>query len=214
MLATIFVVIFGVLMGLIFTFFGLRVFLVLLPVWGFFAGFWLGAQASALVLGSGFVDSSTGLLVGLVLGIICAILSYRIFEFGVVLVTAVFGIALGTGVLQALGLDSGWLVVIGGLIIAVVLAWLLFRYDIDRYLIMVLTALGGASLLVGTGLLVFERISLDQVLTSGSAIGPILSDSWIWSLVWLAVAIAGIAVQLRAHRGFDFRKHDLVQGWS
>ena len=40
------------LLGLAFCFLGYRIFLVLLPVWGFFAGFWLGVQTIALILGT------------------------------------------------------------------------------------------------------------------------------------------------------------------
>ncbi len=213
-LATIFAVIFALLFGLAFTFYGLRVFLVMLPVWGFFAGYWIGAQFVSLFTGAGFLGSGVGFVVGLAVGIAFAILSYQIFEFGVVVVTAVFGIAVGTGLMQALGFDSGIAVALGALVIAVLVAWLLFRYDQDRYLVVVMTALGGASLLVAGGLLILGRISTDQIIDAGNTLGPILRDSWLWLLVWLVLAAVGILVQVRTNREFDWRKNDLVQGWS
>ena len=36
----------------------------LLPIWGFFAGFWLGAQTITWVLGEGFLATTTGWVVG------------------------------------------------------------------------------------------------------------------------------------------------------
>lgn len=214
MLALIFAITIAVLFGLALTFYGLRVFLVLLPVWGFFAGFWLGAQGVALILGEGFLATITGILAGTALGIIIGVLSYMIFAAGITLVTAVFGVALTTGILQALGMDSGVIVVMVALVVAAILVYLLFRYRLDRYLVIVVTALGGASLLAMALLLGLGRVTLDQLLVAGNALGPVLRDSWIWLLVWLGVAAVGVAFQIRAHKEFDFEKHDLVQGWS
>lgn len=214
MLALIFAIIIAVLLGLAFTFYGLRVFLVLLPVWGFFGGFWLGAQGVSLFLGEGFLATVTGIVAGLVLGIIFAFLSYLIFELGVALVTAAFGVALGTGLMQALGLDSGLLVAIVALLIAVALVWVLYRFRLDRYLVIVVTSLGGASLLVAALLLALGRITLDEMVAAGNALAPVLANSWVWLLLWLGLAVVGVVVQIRAHKGFDFSKNDLVQGWS
>jgi hypothetical protein len=214
MLATIFAAVLAVGLGLAFTFYGLRLFLVLLPVWGFFAGFWLGAQGVALILGQGFLATVTSILVGSVLGILFGVLSYMIFGAGVTLVTAVVGVVLTTGILQALGFDSGVVVVMLALLVAAILVYLLFRYRLDRYLIIVLTALGGASLLESALLLGLGRVTLDQMLAAGNALGPVLRDSWLWLLVWLGVAAVGVVFQIRAHRGFDFSKDDLVQGWG
>lgn len=214
MLVTIAAIIIGLMLGVAFTFYGLRVFLVLLPVWGFFSGFWLGAQAVTLWLGQGFLATASAIVAGLALGILFAILSYLIFELGVALVTAAFGVALGTGIMQALGLDTGILVAIISIAIAFLLVLLLHRFDLDRYLVIGITALGGASLLVAAGLLTFGQISLDQLQDAGNALGPILRHSWFWGLLWLGLAAAGIFVQIRAHGDYDFRKNDLVQGWS
>ena len=166
MLITILAVIFGLAMGLAFTFYGLRVFLVMIPVWGFFAGYWLGALGVSLILGEGFLASSTSFLVGMA--------------------TAV----------------------------AVALLWVLHRYSYDRYLVIVITSLGGASLLVAAALILVGRIQVNEVVTSGNALSPILNDSSLWMVAWLLLAAVGIFAQIRAHRGFDFTKHDLVQGWS
>ena len=47
MLSILFISLFALILGLAFCFAGYRVFLVMLPIWGFFAGFWLGAMSLA-----------------------------------------------------------------------------------------------------------------------------------------------------------------------
>ena len=41
--------------GVAFCFWGFRVFLILLPIWGFFAGFLVGANGVEYILGDGFL---------------------------------------------------------------------------------------------------------------------------------------------------------------
>jgi hypothetical protein len=132
------------LLGLAFCFLGYHIFLVLLPVWGFFAGFWLGAQTIALIVGTGFLATVTGWVVGVIAGLILAVLSYLFFIVGVAIVAAAIGAAIGTGLMAALGFDSGLLVTLVGLVSAVVLAVLTLRYSIQKYVIIAITALAGA----------------------------------------------------------------------
>jgi hypothetical protein len=41
---------FALFLGLVFCFAGYRVFLVMLPIWGFFAGFWLALAGAGLIM--------------------------------------------------------------------------------------------------------------------------------------------------------------------
>ena len=51
MLGTLTLALFAVLLGLAFCFAGYRFFLVMLPIWGFFGGFWIGAYAISVLAG-------------------------------------------------------------------------------------------------------------------------------------------------------------------
>ena len=66
----------GVVLGAAFCFAGFRFFLILLPIWGLFAGFMVGAGATATLLGEGFLGSVLGIAVGVVVAIVFALLSY------------------------------------------------------------------------------------------------------------------------------------------
>ena len=85
----------GIILGLIaiaigtaFTFWGFRFFLLLLPVWGFIFGFILGADAMTYIFGTGFLSEITSWVVGFVVGIVFAALSYLYYWFAVIFVGA------------------------------------------------------------------------------------------------------------------------------
>ena len=75
-MSTVLAVLFAAIIGIGFLLWGYRIFLVMLPIWGFFAGFWLGAGGISLFLGQGFLATVTGWVVGFALGVIGAVLSY------------------------------------------------------------------------------------------------------------------------------------------
>ena len=62
--------------GLVMVFSGYRLFLFLLPIWGFFAGFFLGAQTIHYLFDVGLFATVTGWVVGFFVGLIFAVLSY------------------------------------------------------------------------------------------------------------------------------------------
>ncbi len=64
----------ALLFGLVLAFAGYRLFLVLLPIWGFFFGFGLGAQSIQALFGDAFLATITSWVVGFVVGAIFAVL--------------------------------------------------------------------------------------------------------------------------------------------
>jgi hypothetical protein len=201
-------------LGIAFCFLGIRTFLVFLPVWAFFAGFWLGALVTNFTLQQGFLGTTNGILAGFVLGTIFAVIAYLKFPLGIALVAGAFAAAVTNGILQVIGLQPGMAIAAAVMAAAVIVVWALFRYQWDRILVMAITALGGASLLLLAPMLLLERVTLFQLQASGSAIAPIIADSWWWLVAWLALAAAGYAVQWRTSHDFMFTTHDLVSGWS
>jgi hypothetical protein len=201
-------------LGLVLCLWGYRIFLVMLPVFGFFAGFWLGAEAVALIFGTGFLVTVTGWVVGFILGLIVAVLSYLFYFVGVALIALAVGAALGAGVMGALGFDSGLLVLVVVIVSALVVAGLTLLFNLQKYVIITLTALGGANAIVLSPLLLFGRVSLASVSGAGSAIKPVLQDSWFWLVIWLIITIASIAYQIQSNQSYTFTRDDYVEGWG
>lgn len=214
MLSVLFVSLFALLFGLAFCFVGYRLFLVMLPIWGFFAGFWLGAEVTTLLFGAGFLATTSGWVVGFVVGLFGAVLSYLFYLIGVAIIAAGFGWALGSGFMVALSFQTGLITGIVALVLAVVMVVLVMGFNLQKYVIMAITAVGGANAVVLSALLLLGRVSLDNLSNAGNSIQPILQDSWFWLLAWLVVAVAGIAVQIRTNRDYQFSREQYIEVWG
>ncbi|MCB0166704.1 MAG: DUF4203 domain-containing protein [Anaerolineae bacterium] len=214
MLSVLFTALFAVVFGLAFCFSGYRVFLVLLPIWGFFGGFWFGAQMMALLFGTGFLVTVTGWVAGFILGLLFAVLSYLFYILGVALVAASFGAAVGIGFMAALGFDGGFFVIIVALVSAIFVALLTLAMNLQKYIIILITAVGGANAIILSALLVMGRVSLDSIQSAGNAIRPVLGDSYFWLILWLVLAGAGFVIQVLSNRTYTFSKEQFHEGWS
>jgi hypothetical protein len=214
MLQTIIAALLAAALGAAFCFAGYRVFLVLLPIWGFFAGFWIGAEGVSLIFGSGFLATSTGWIVGFILGLFCALFSYMFYIIGVAIVAAGFGAALGSGLLQAVGFDPGLLTGIIALVSAIIFAGATLLLNLQKYVIILITAIGGANALLVGPLMQFGHIDLRTLSVAGNSIKPILQDSWFWLFVWLVIATSGVLVQIRANKKYTFTRDRFREGWG
>ena len=214
MFQVLFAALFALLFGAAFCLWGYRIFLVLLPVWGFFAGFWLGAHTITLLLGEGFLATTTGWIVGFVAGILLALFSYLFYALGVAIIAGVAGYAIGTGLMAALGITASWLLILIGLIVAVAIIVATFRFNLQKYVVITLTAIGGANAVILSVLLLFNRVELAGVRGAGNAIQPVLADSWFWAIAWLAVTAGAIFYQVRSNSAYRWQKENYVQGWG
>jgi hypothetical protein len=214
MISVIFAALFAVILGLAFCFAGYRLFLVMLPIWGFFAGFWLGAEFTTLLLGTGFLATTSSWVIGFVAGLAGALLSYLFYTIGVGLVAAGFGVALGSGFMAALGFQWGLLSVLVSLVVAVVMVVLTLGMNLQKFIIIAITAIGGANAILLSVLLLLGRVSLESLRMAGGSIGPLVRDSWFWVIAWLVLAIAGVVVQIRVNRSYEFSREQYVQGWG
>ena len=213
-LSTILAVLFALLVGAGFCFYGYRIFLVLLPIWGFFAGFWLGAHATTLLFGSGFLATTTGWIIGFVAGIALAVFSYMFYMLGVAIVAGVIGYGIGAGLMAALGLSAPLLMVLVGIGAGVVVVAVTLFFNLQEYIVTLLTAVGGANAMLLGFLLLIGRVQLETVRTAGSAIQPVLQDSLFWAVIWAALAIVGIVYQIRSNREFAFSDERYAEGWG
>jgi len=210
---TIFISLILFLFSLAMLFYGYRIFFVMLPVWGFFAGFWLGADVTSLVLGSGFLGSVTGWVVGFVLGLIFAVLSYMFYGIAVAVQAAVIGYSIGTGLIAAF-LGNGMFSVLSGIIFALVVLVLTFVFNLQKYVIIAITSMLGSNMALLSVLLLLGRVNLQSLPTHGSSIIPIIQDSWLWLIVGFFLVSAGIWGQIRTNRTYQFQRETYIEGWG
>ncbi len=178
---------------------GYRLFLLLLPIWGFFAGFALGAQATVLLFGGGFLANVTSWIIGLVVGLIFAVLSYMIYTVGVALLSAAFGYFLGAG-LMLLFLDPGLIVTLVGLAGAVIMAFLVLAFNIQKPVLEFITSFGGATAVLTGILLLFGRIPFESL--GDNPVRLVREDSIFWMIAWLVLGFVGFAIQITSNRTY------------
>lgn len=191
---TVFVALLALLLGLVVCFAGFRLFVILLPVWGFFAGFLVTAQAVQELFGGGFLATTSSWVFGFVIGVLFAVAAYFFYYAAVAVLAATVGYELGVGLMAGLGVSSGILLFLVGLVVAAALTAAVILLNLPKVFIVVLTALAGASMILAGVLLALGRISL-TALNSG-LVGAFIRDSWFWSLVYLALVAVGIVTQM------------------
>jgi len=182
------------LIGLALCFAGFRVFVLVLPIIGFFGGFVVTAQAIQELFGGGFLATVSGWVFGFVVGVFAAVIAYFFYYGAVVVLAGVFGYELVTGFLAGLGVTSGVLLFIVGLVVAVGLCVLVVLLNVPQLVVIALTALLGASMILTGILLAVGRIPLASL--EWGVVGAFIRDSWFWGLVFLAIAGFGAAVQI------------------
>ncbi len=176
--------------GIISCFAGYRVFRLVLGIYGFILGALL---ASGLVGTEHAIWMIVAALVGGLIGALILIAAYFV---GVALLGAGVGALVASLIWASLGREPGALVVI-----LFAIAGALGALALQRYVIIGATAFGGAwTILVGGLALVGQRVSIDASARNhvwlAYPMNPAPGNYWI-VLVWLALAVTGVLVQLR-----------------
>lgn len=192
--------------------YGYRMKKFLLPVWGFIAGFWLGANLTAQILGTGFLATVTGWIAGLAAGSGLALLSHHLHDLRYGIISAVIGYAVGSGVLTAVGLGPGIFSILAGLALALAVVGLYFRLNVKRIVAMAMTSVAGANAILLAFLLITGRVQLASLESTGNPVQPVLHDSWFWPVVWLALALIGFIYQDRADRTVHVTRGSYTSG--
>lgn len=184
----------AIVIGLAWAFYGFKAFIILLPIWAFLVGFAAGASWLQELFGEGFFATVTSWVGGLVVGIVLAVLSYFWYYAAVVIVGGALGYTLGAGFMGALGFD-GILAIGVGLVVGAILAIITIVLAVPAWLIVVLSAVGGAVAAVNGVLILLGRIQLEDI-SSGLGEG-LLKDPIIATIGVILIAAAGIVYQMR-----------------
>jgi hypothetical protein len=197
----------AILTGAVFCFRGYLAMRLVIPLWGAFAGFMLGA---GIVSGSdGFLGSALGWIVGIVLAVVFGLLAYLYYEVAVVIGMLAIGFALGTSLMVALGVTWSWVIVLFGVALAVVLAFVALVGDLPMALLTVLTAMAGASAIVAGLMLIFGVTDVGDFDSARTTTA--LADDWWWYAIYLALAIGGMIAQFL---DVERRRDTLRSAWS
>jgi lipoprotein signal peptidase len=112
------------------------------------------------------------------------------------------------------GLTGGLLVFIVGVIFALVTIVLVLVLNLQKLVVIALTALGGGVAVIIAVLVMLNQVSLQALRESGNALGAIAGVSQLWTLLALVLAVIGIVWQIKANRSYEFSKEVYVQSWG
>jgi hypothetical protein len=185
----------AIVIGAAFCFRGYLALQIVIPIWGALAGFSAGAGLIAGITGDGFLSTTLGWIVGIITAVVFAVLAYLFYAVAVVIAMGAIGFMIGTSVLYALDVDWQWLVVLVGIAVGVLLAVLAIVADLPMIVLVVLSAIGGASAVVGGLMLVFGAVD------TGDFDGDVMhraDHGWWWYTIYVVLVVAGIMLQVRA----------------
>jgi hypothetical protein len=179
---------------------GYRFFMFLLPIWGFFFGFGLGAESVQALFGDAFLSTITSWVVGFVVALVFALCSYLFYFAAVALVGGALGYALAVGILEAIGLPFGILVWIVGIVVGIIFAIGVIVLNIQKLVVIFATAILGAGVIVTTFVVLFGGPAAQ---VTQSPVRTALQTSPFWSLSFIVLAIIGLLVQYQSTRRFE-----------
>jgi hypothetical protein len=184
---------------------GYRFFLFLLPILGFFFGFALGAQTVQALFGTGFLSTVTSWIVGFGAAVIFAVLSYLFYFMAVGLVGGMLGYALGVGLLEAIGLEFGFIVWLVGIVAAIVVGAGVLFLNVQKWVIIAATAVLGAGVITLTFLLLFGGPTA-QILQN--PVRAALQSSPLLAISFIVLAVLGAAAQFQTTQGFEVESYN------
>ena len=164
-----------------------------IPVWGFFAGFAFGAGLVSDLADERFLGTVLGWVLGLVFAVLFAVLAYLYYYVAVVLAMGAFGFAIGSGLVVAFGIDWNWVAVLVGLAVGLLVGLVSVFTNVPMIVLVVFGAVAGAVGVVG-GLMLLVG-SLNSTDFSRGDFADTVSNSWAWALLLLALALAGVFIQ-------------------
>jgi hypothetical protein len=166
-----------------------------IPIWGFFAGFAFGAGLVADLADERFLGTVLGWVLGLVFAVVFAVLAYLYYYVAVVLAMGAFGFAIGSGLVVALGIDWNWVAVLVGTVIGIVIGLVAIFVNMPMIVLVVFSSFAGAVGVVGGVMLLVGSLNSADF-TRGDFTNTV-DNSWAWSLLLLVLAVIGILNQAR-----------------
>ena len=186
---------FGLIFGILVVFNGYTLFRSLLPVFAALFGFFLGLQTMFFVFGVGLLSTITSLIVGMILAIAFAGLSYLFYRFAIAILAASLGYGLGIGLMQWIGLGPGFVSWLIGIVLGGVFIYLTFRYRLEKYVILVETSLVGSAIILST--LLSSTGTTTAISIVENPIRELVRYSPLWAILFVGITAAGVLVQVR-----------------
>jgi hypothetical protein len=204
------VTLFGLFFGTAIAFAGYSIFRSILPVFGFMYGFVLGAQAVQFLFGIGFLSAMTSWMVGLIVGMVFAFLSYKFFRFAIALAAGSLAYGLGVTILLWIGLRAGFIIWSAGMILGALGIFATIKFRLEKYVIVFNTSIMGAAVIVNLLMSTGGEVTLSRL--AENPIREMLQGSPLWTIFYLAIVAAGAFVQIKTPRLMSWTEPPITAG--
>jgi Domain of unknown function (DUF4203) len=191
--------------GTVLLFAGYRFFIFLLPIFGFFWGFALGAQSTQALFGDAFLSTVTSWVFGFFLALVCALAAYLFYFAAVALIGGALGYALGVGLLEAIGLNFGLIVWSVGIVVGIIFAVGVLVLNIQKWVIIAATSILGAGVIIATFLFLFGG-PLPQLVQNPVHVA-LQASPW-WTITFIVLALVGIVGQYVSTRRVEIETYN------
>jgi hypothetical protein len=181
--------------GLAWAFYGLKLFTILLPLWAFFFGLVAGAGWSQDVFGQGFFSTVLSWGIGLIFGLVLAAISFFWYYAAIVILGGAVGYFLGIGFFEWLGLGTGVIAIVVGLILGALFAIGTFLLAVPVLLVMVFSAFSGAAAIVNGVLILFGQVKLESI--DVGIFGSLLHQGVVGTIAMIVIGAAALLYQFR-----------------
>lgn len=185
----------AILFGAVFCFWGYFAMRIAIPIWGFFAGFMLGAGATAAFDDHDFLSTALGWILGFFIGLLFAVIAYLFYEIAVVLAFASIGFAFGTALMAAFNIDWNWLVILVGVAVGLLFGIAAVVSELPMVLLVVFSTIAGALSITAGLMLLFGKIETED--WNNDSVVNLIEDDWWWWVIAFGLALFGIVSQLR-----------------
>lgn len=199
----------AVLVGALLCFRGYVTMRLIISLFGAFVGFLLGAGLVAGLSDSGFGQLALSWLVGIVVAVVFGVLAYFSYQVAVVIGMAGIGFTIDTSLMAAASVGSQPVVLAVGVIAGIVLAGIAIATDLPAIILVILTALAGASVVLAGVMIIVGAIGLDRLTVDGVAAE--MARGWLWWVLYAGLALLGGLAQFRALSG---RRRPMRQQWG
>lgn len=185
---------------------GYRLFLVLLPIYGFFFGLGFGAHSVQALFGDGFLATTTSWVVGFFAGLLFGLLSYLFWVFAVALAAGSLGYGLVAAFFGLFDADLDVLVWVIGVLVGLAFAVGAVVLNLQKAVVIIATSLVGAAGIVGTLLLLFTSSSAEVFAENWAQ--ELIDDHPLYFVIFAVVAAMGIVFQFMANRNYEVERYD------
>ncbi|MAT04696.1 MAG: DUF4203 domain-containing protein [Acidimicrobiaceae bacterium] len=198
----------AILIGAVFCYQGYIAMRIVIAVWGALVGFALGASIGAD--DGGILANALSWTLAVLLALVFAAIAYLYYAVSIALAMGSIGFTLGASLLVAFGVSWNWLIVLAGLALGIALAVVAIVGDLPSILLIVLSAMAGASAIVGGLMLLTGQLDSEQI-TRTAAITEELNDDWYWYVIWAVAAGTGLVTQIVSG---ERRAADMRAAWA